>query len=183
VLSAPRWAAGLLGLVAWLGPATSVRAQAEPLAPGREVRLFVRGVAGSFDGRLTGLTPNALTLVQRDGSVFTLNPAQVDRSQVLGTRTNARRGALMGLGVGAGAGVWLAIASRNECLETSGFCDDPGDHFNEWHLVLPAVAGAAAGALVGHFIETPTWVPGFLPGAPSSDGFALSWTLPAGPSH
>jgi hypothetical protein len=173
-----------VGLVSCLGSGTAVRAQAEPLAPGREVRLFVRGVAGSFDGRLTGLTPSALTLVQRDGSVFTLDPRQIDRAEVLGSRPNTRRGAVVGLGVGIGVGVWLAITSSPECQESLGLCDNPGDRFNEWHLVIPAIAGAAAGAVVGRFVESPSWVPGFLPSVPSAGGgFALLWTVSAASSR
>jgi hypothetical protein len=174
----PRWASALAALSFAAAPQGAVTAQAEPLETGREVRLFVRGVAGSFEGVLTGVRADAVTLVLRDGSFFTLQTRQVERSEVLGMRRNTTRGALVGLGVGLGVGIALAVTSRDAC---DGFCADPGDHFDEWQLVWPALAGAAGGALVGRLIRTPRWVPGFLPGStPDGGGVALRWSLPVG---
>jgi hypothetical protein len=150
--------------------------------PGREVRIFVRGVAGAFEGRLLGVNAQSVTVALQNGTAFTLQTAQIQRSEVLGTRTNMRRGAVLGMGVGLGAGLAFAISSRENCQATGGFCDDPGDHFDEWKLVVPALAGTAAGALVGHFIETPRWVPGLLPSPPTDGvGVALAWRVPSGP--
>ncbi|MEQ1856506.1 MAG: hypothetical protein ABL963_08550 [Longimicrobiales bacterium] len=177
----PHGAAAVLGFLAWLGPGVAY-AQAEPLTSGREVRVFARGVAGSFDGILVSVTPNAITLRQRDGSIFTLQATQIQRAEVLGSRTNARRGGVIGGALGLAAGVGLAISSRGDCRDSGGFCDDPGDHFNEWHLVVPAVAGAAAGALVGHFLHSPRWVPGVFVGATTAGGadFGFAWSLQVG---
>lgn len=176
----PRRSIGLAVLCCALVLPTASAAQGEPLATGREVRLFVRGVAGTFEGVLTGIRPDALTLVLRDGSFFTLQTQQVERSQVLGMRRNTKRGALVGLGVGVVAGVALAVSSETGCLENSGFCD----HFEEWELILPPVVGAGLGVTVGWYVQTPRWVPGFMPAsAPGDGGFALRWSLPAGSRH
>jgi len=77
----------------------------------------------------------------------------------------------------------VAVASRDDCLDASGFCPSPGESFEEWKLAVPAAASAAVGGLVGYFVRTPAWVPGFLP-APSADAgmaLGLSWSLPIGP--
>jgi hypothetical protein len=150
------------------------------MTPGREVRLFVRGVIIPFEGTLTSVGPDALTLTLLDGSEFTISPSQLARSDVLGRQRNHVWGGLLGAGVGIGVGLALVIAERNDCARTtSGFCDQIGDRVNEWHLVVPPLAGAATGALVGYLIQTPRWVPGFLPSSPDGGaGFAIRWSLP-----
>lgn len=177
------WAASLLCLGRCLAPGAPLHAQ-EPLTPGREVRILVRGVAGAFEGRLLGVNPQSVTVALQNGTAFTLQTGQILRSEVLSSRTNMRRGAMLGGGVGIGAGVAWTISSRDDCRDAAGYslCDDPGDHFDEWKLAVPALVGAAAGALVGHHIESPTWVPGVLP-SPSTDGtvgLGLTWRLPFG---
>jgi hypothetical protein len=76
----------------WLGLAPGAYAQAKPLEPGRKVRLFVRGVAGPFEGTLTSAAPEALEVTLRDGSRFTISPAQLERSEALGSLRNVWRG-------------------------------------------------------------------------------------------
>ncbi len=177
---------GPLAIATWLGLAPAAAyAQAEPLEPGREVRLYVRGVAAIFEGTLTALSADALAITLRDGNSFTFSPEQLERSQVRATRPNALRGALVGTGVGLGVGVALVISLRDDpCAGGGGgelgftVCGAPFDGFK---LVAPAVAGFFAGGLVGGFIRTPRWVPGFLPTAAGAPGdFAFGWTLSAG---
>lgn len=103
----------------WLGLAPGAYAQAEPLEPGREVRLFVRGVAAPFEGTLTSATPEALEVTLLDGSSFTIAPAQLELSQVLTTRRNVLRGAIVGGGVGLGVGVAWVITD-DEIASPSG---------------------------------------------------------------
>lgn len=176
---------GLLALGLWAGLAPAACAQAEALAPGRDVHLFVRGVIAPFEGTLTAVEPDGLTLTLLDGSVFTISPAQLQRSEVLGSRRNVRRGSLMGGALGLGVGVGLVVKSRKDCPgQPSGYCDSFGNNFHAWHLLVPPLAGAAAGGLVGHFIQTPRWVPGVMP-LPSVDGdvgLGLAWSVPLG-SH
>ena len=181
MLRAPRWAARLLCLGSCLLPGRALHAQGEPLTRGQEVRIFVTGVAGAFEGRLIGVNPQSVTVQLENGTAFTLQTPQIQRAEVLGSRTNVRRGAVIGGGVGLAAGVAWAIASRDDCLDAGGFCADPGDHFEEWKLVVPALAGAAAGALVGHYIQSPSWVPGLVPGPTAGGGVGVGWRLPVGP--
>lgn len=143
----------------------------------------MQGVIAPFEGTLTATSAEALTLTLLDGSEFTLAQDQLRRAEVLGTRRNVVRGAMAGGVLGIVAGVWLVVDARDECnRDLSGFCNAFGESINEWHLVLPPVAGAAAGGLVGYFIRTPRWVPGLLPLA-SLDGrvgLAVSWAVPLG---
>ena len=91
----------------------------------------------------------------------------------------------MGGALGLGVGVGLLVASRNDCAgQPSGYCDSFGNSFHAGRLIVPPLAGAAAGALIGYFIRTPRWVPGFPP-QPSADGdfgLGLAWSVPLG-SH
>ena len=174
---------GLLALGLCAGLAQAAYAQADALAPGRDVQLFVRGVVAPFEGTLTAVEPDGLTLTLLDGSVFTISPAQLQRSEVLASRRNARRGGVMGGALGLVVGVGLLVTSRNDCPgQPSGYCDTFGDTFRASRLIVPPLVGTAAGGLVGHFIETPRWVPGVLP-QPSADGdvgLGLAWSLPLG---
>ncbi len=171
---------GLLALGLWAGLTPAAYAQAEALAPGREVRLFVRGVIAPFEGTLTAAEPDGLTVTLLDGSVFTISPAQLQRSEVLGSRRNVRRGSFMGGALGLGVGVGWVVASRNDCPgQASGYCDSFGNSFHTGHLIVPPFVGAAAGALVGYFIETPRWIPGLLsqPSADGDVGLGLAWSV------
>ena len=174
---------GLLALGLWFGVPSAAYAQEEALTPGREVHLFIRGVIAPFEGTLTAVEPDGLTLTLLDGSVFTISPSQLQRSEVLGSRRNVRRGSFMGGALGLGVGVGWVVASRNDCPgQPSGYCDSFGNSFHTGHLIMPPLVGAAAGALVGYFIETPRWVPSFVP-QPSADGdvgLGLAWSVPPG---
>ena len=174
-----------IGLICalWLGLAPPALAQAEPLTPGREVRLYMQGVIAPFEGTLTASSAEALTLTLLDGSEFTLSPEQLQRAEVLGTRRNVVRGAMAGGVLGIVAGVWLVVESRDDCnRDVSGFCNAFGESINEWRLVAPPVVGAASGALIGYFIKTPRWVPGLLPLASLNGrvGLAVTWAVPRG---
>jgi hypothetical protein len=164
----------------WLGLAPSAYAQAEPLAVGREVRLFVRGVIAPLEGRLLSISRDELTISMADGAVFAISPEQLQRTQVLGTRRNTARGLFLGAALGFGAGIaWIV---RSDCpRDASGFCE-VGDSFNEWALVVPPVLGAGAGALAGYLIRTPRWAPGLLPQQSAAGGLAarLTWAVPIG---
>ncbi|MBM4183818.1 MAG: hypothetical protein FJ207_06270 [Gemmatimonadetes bacterium] len=104
---APRWAAGLCFVWSCLWQGAALHAQApELLRPGREVRVYVTGVAGVFESALMSASANAVTLRQRDGSIFTLQATQIQRSEVLATKRNTKAGAILGAGVGLGVGIW-----------------------------------------------------------------------------
>lgn len=172
---------GALLCVAFLSMGTpAAHAQGEPLTAGREVRLYVRGVIRPFEGVLQEVATDDLTIASADGSVLTIGRAQIERSEVRGTRANTWLGAGVGAAFGAGVGIWRVVKHRNDCgAGGGGFCDYSND---PWRLAIPTVAGAGVGALVGWRIRTATWLPGYLPtvagGGPG--GLAFSWSLTLG---
>ena len=176
--------AALLGPLLLLGIAPAAHAQARPLEAGSEVRLFVRGVISPFEGVLLSADSDELTLSTENVGVLTMSPAQVERSEVLGPQRNTLRGALIGGGVGLGLGVGLVIASRDDCNRSQdpiGFCDAVGDAVQTAALIYTPVLGAGLGALVGYFVTTGRWFPGFLPVARQGDAaLGLGWTVPVG---
>jgi hypothetical protein len=162
----------------WLGLATTTHAQGAPLETGREVRLFVRGVAQVFEGTMTAVGPETLAVTLRDGSSFTLSPAQIERSQVRVPRPNMRFGAILGGAVGLGVGVVLVVTSRDRCAGGFGVgSTDCGSAFDGAKLIVPSIAGVVAGAVVGRFVRTPRWVPGILPAASGAGGLAFRWAV------
>jgi len=171
---------GALICLAFLPCAADAHAQAEPLAAGREVRLYVRGVIRPFEGELQQVGAGDLALVTPDGSVLTIGLEQIERSEVRGTRKNTWLGAGVGAAFGLGVGIWRVVEHRNDCgIGSATFCDPGKDPLR---LAIPTVVGASAGALVGFFIHTDTWLAGYVPtlagGGPA--GMALAWTIPLG---
>jgi len=172
---------GILVLAVLLGLPPRVHAQGEPLAPGRMARLFVRGLVAPLEGTLVEVGPERTRIDTPDG-VLAVSNTQVERSEVLGSRANTLRGAVIGLGVGLGVGVGLVIHSKDDCQPTvQEPCTVPGEGNEEWRLAIPGLAGAAVGALVGSQIRTSAWVPGFYPGgAVGSPGVGMVWRVPLG---
>jgi hypothetical protein len=169
-----------LGLLLALAPAAA--AQAEPLAVGRQARLFVRGLVAPLEGTLLTVEPREIR-IRTAGGEMAVAPDVLTRSEVLGRRGNTLRGGLIGLGAGLALGVALVIESRDSCRPTATSpCGLPRDRSEEWLLAVPALGGVAVGALVGSRIRSSRWVPGFLPdwlpGTPGQLGF--SWRLPLG---
>jgi hypothetical protein len=155
-------------------------AQAEPLDAGREARLYVRGLVAPFEGTLLSVRPTEVRIATPDGEMR-IAPAQVVRSEVLGNRGNARRGAVVGLGVGLGVGVAWVVGSTAACEPgPTGACGIPEDRGEELRLAIPAVAGAALGALVGSQVRSNRWVQGFFPqvGASADRSLGLAWRIP-----
>jgi hypothetical protein len=139
----------------------------------------VRGVAQIFEGTLTAVSPEALAITLRNGNDFTISPSQLERSEVLGSRRNTLRGAIVGGGVGLGTGVVLLVSNDPPPAQATA---PPGDRFGEsfdaWKLIVPPIAGTIVGAFVGYNIRTPRWVPGFLPAA--SGDVAFGWIVSLG---
>ncbi|HUF76332.1 MAG TPA: hypothetical protein VMM35_08640 [Longimicrobiales bacterium] len=157
-------------------------AQGEPLAVGSEARLYVRGLIAPLEGTLLSLDTAQIRIRTVEGDLG-VAPELVTRSEVRGSRGNALRGGLIGLGAGVATGVALVIASRTTCDPTPVTpCGVPDDRSEEWLLVAPALAGAGAGALIGSLFRSGRWVPAFIPAIPPSSGrgVGLSWRLPSG---
>jgi hypothetical protein len=165
-----------------VGVAEPARAQV-PLAAGKEARLYIRGVIRPLEGRLDSVGPEAVTIIASDGAQLTLSPAQLERSELLGSRANPVLGAAMGGAVGLGVGVWRVVKSRNDCEVTpASFCAGSGTRHEGWLMAVPAAIGAAAGALVGTLIRSSEWLPAYVPTVSSNGdaGVGLTWGLPAG---
>ena len=166
-------------LVAGIAPALD--AQTRFLQPGDEVRIYVLGVIETFEGVLQAADSDELQLLTGDGAQMTIARDQIERSEVLGSRTNTLRGAAVGLGLGLAAGIGAQLASSDSCdRDLSGICSDFGNTFNGWLLVVPPVLGAGVGALLGSAIKTDRWFPAFLPRASDAGGtlWGLTWKVP-----
>jgi hypothetical protein len=174
---------GPLALATWLGLAPAAHAQAEPLEPGREVRLFVRGVANTFEGTLTAVSAESLSITLRDGSSFTFSPGQLERSEVRTSRPNTLLGAIVGGGAGLGVGVALVVTDDDGGTgsPTTAPDDEFGASVDAWKLIVPPIGGAILGAFAGRQIRTPRWAPGLLAtGAAAPGDFAFGWSVHLG---
>jgi len=165
----------VLSIAGWLGLVPAAQAQTEPLAPGREARLTVRGAADVLEGTLTSVSPASLDIALLDGSSFTVPVDQLEQVEVLADRRNTLRGAVLGGGVGLGVGVALVVGDRNDTSPTND--DEFGTTFDVWKLIVPPMAGALLGALAGRVIRTPRWAPAFVPDAADDGDFALAWAV------
>jgi hypothetical protein len=166
----------VLLIAGWLGLVPAAHAQTEPLAPGREARLTVRGAGDVLEGTLARVSPESLEIVLLDGSSFTVPVDQLERVEVLASRRNTLRGAIVGCGVGLGVGVGLLVSDRETNRAVDGG-DEFGTTFDAWKLVLPPIAGALLGGLAGRLIRTSQWAPAFVPGAGGGADFALAWAV------
>ncbi len=165
-------------LLAWL-PAGAF-AQGEPLREGRTARLHVRGLVAPVEGTVVAVEPDGVRIATNQGELR-LGMAQIERPEVLGSRGNTRRGAVIGFGVGLAVGVILVVQAKDDCVpQALQVCGPEGDRFQERRLAIPPVVGAALGAVIGSRIRTPTWVPAFIPLVDRPDGLALglAWRLP-----
>jgi len=165
----------VLLIAGWLGLVPAAQAQTEPLAPGREARIYVRGAADLLEGTLTSVSSESLGIVLLDGSSFMVPVDQLERVEVLASRRNTLRGAIVGGGVGLGVGVGLVVSDRETDRAVSD--DEFGTTFDAWKLVVPPIAGALLGALAGRLVRTPRWAPALVPAGAGAGDFAFAWTL------
>jgi len=183
-VTALRWSASRASLVVLallVGGAPEAAAQGEPLEPGRVARLFVRGLVAPLEGTLLAVGPEQVRIDSPDGELA-VPREQVIRTEVLGSSGNTVRGAVIGLGVGLATGIVLIVQSKDEC-ETSfdGTCGIPSNPNEVALLSIPALSGAALGALIGSQIRSSRWVPGFFPvAAAPGPGLGMAWRVPLG---
>ncbi|MGE0158820.1 MAG: hypothetical protein AB7T31_05360 [Gemmatimonadales bacterium] len=138
----------------------------------------MRGVASTFEGTLTSVAADALSITLRDGRSFTFQASQLERAEVLASRRNTRKGAVVGGFVGLGVGVGLVASDGIDPRAVDGDGDELGRGFDPWKLIVPPIAGAAVGALVGSRFRTPRWAPAVLPDGTRPADFALGWIVP-----
>jgi hypothetical protein len=138
-----------------------LRAQ-EPTAlmPGSRVRVHLTTPQPRLvRGRLVSADADSLRLLTESGrdtlAFSTVGVSQLDTTA--GRRTRTGKGALLGAGIGAAAGLTLGLAATAEGC--SGFCADPTPgEIAAVSLILGGV-GAGVGALIGSITHSDRWVP------------------------
>lgn len=128
------------------------------LAVGERVRAY--SSRGTFDGRFLSLDTDTLRLAPAGRAeplaiaLGTLARLEVQR----GRQSAAGKGALIGFGIGAAAGVTLAVATSQTCEEgRDPGCLGPGIEAIAGAVVV-GFAGAGVGALVGSVTRQDRWV-------------------------
>ena len=137
-----------------------VQAQATDLAVDARVRVtaprhhFNRDIA-----TVTELRGDSIVLASRMGTraVALGNVTRLDVST--GTRRNVRRGALIGLGVGALFGLTMTDEAMDDCSDELLLCPIPATdgEMEVAGALVSGLAGAAIGAVVGAFVRTERW--------------------------
>jgi hypothetical protein len=123
-----------------------LHAQSEP----RRIRVEIRAEPRHWlVGQTTDVTPDSVYLVpERSRDTLGLARSDLRRIEVSkGIHSSAGVGALVGAGILGAAGIALTTSSACE-----GYCASPGTGF-----AVGAVAGAAAGGLIGAFIHHEKW--------------------------
>jgi hypothetical protein len=129
------------------------------LMPGQETRVVTTD-AKSYQGEFESLSDDGITLRQAAGeqTLARINILRVSRK--LGP-DHQQRNALIGMVVGAGAGLGIGLAANHviwshvNCTEGPAFncAGPPNPH---WGIILTA-AGGLAGSLMGGFIPKSAW--------------------------
>ena len=157
------------------------------VAPGDTVRV----TAPSMDmddsvGTVAALETDRLTVqVEERADALSVPLADVTKLKVRrGQKSNAGKGALIGLGVGAAAGVITALLS---CADSQCDWDNAGDDVTGYTAVVlgagGALLGAGIGAIIWSSIKTDRWQTVPLdqlrvgPSSVDADGVAVSVTL------
>jgi hypothetical protein len=143
------WVAGLAGNAsAQPSSSTGNWAGLNQVAPGAAIRVTLSG-GRTVRGNLSGVTADSLA-IQTGASHQALSRAQIRRVQLKG-RSHRGRNTLIGLAVGAGAGLAIGAAVDRH---------DEGSYFNiapnaGKEVITPV--GAIVGAIVGVLIPTGGW--------------------------
>ena len=150
---------GLLGLLAADALAQSPPPPALRLPAGARVRVFAGG-HGGIEAYLSRHDDTSVTLAfpgesplapPTEMAVPTASIERMDMS--LGKRRHAWLGAAVGAVVVGLTGFWDPIDTSGNCYESGAPCSR-GEA-----VVIAALAGAAMGGVVGHFVQTERWTP------------------------
>lgn len=152
------WAAPLLALALGL-PAPLPAQTVDSLATGARVRIRQPAYGpGWLAGRLVSPAADSavIALAGRPDTVRFATDSLPPFEVSLGLRSSAGKGALVGLGVGAGTGLILGILAAAE--DCTGFCVvDVGPVEIAGVSALLGGVGAGIGAVVGSLIRTERW--------------------------
>lgn len=129
------------------------------LRPGQKILVVMNGFK-SHKGKFESLSDSGITLRRAAGEQMLARKNIFRVSQMVG-QDHAKRNALIGTLVGAGAGLVVGLAvnhviwSHVNCTEGPAFgCNGPP--FTHWGLVLAPV-GALGGAIIGGLLRTGGW--------------------------
>jgi hypothetical protein len=171
-----------LTVVSWLALAAGVAAQESPHLPvGTRVRISLKDqVSRPLVASWLGLLDSHLELQGEEGEAIRLPLASITRlDRSIGTRKNAKTGALVGLAFG---GVVGAIAGKttdpySDCWGNAG---EGECRLWLWGGMLFGAVGAGVGALIGQAIRTDIWerVPLSVTPGSGGRGWVLRWTIP-----
>jgi len=169
VVARGRW---WLGLMLWAASA-AVHAQethdalpASAFAPGNQVRIRYTAQPGLLlQGAVAAVDKTTLTLVEREKRIPMRIPiASITGAEMkVGEKRQWLRGALVGLGVGALAGVVLGATMPVDpaCGAPGGptFCSASSSENIAYSIAFVGALGGGAGAAIGATVKTETWVP------------------------
>ncbi len=150
-------------------PSVLVLLCATPLAQAQVVgeRIRITDATGSeYVGTVQDVDQDELTLVLEDDRLHRI--AFVDMMSLetsLGIKRNVRAGALMGVGVGALAGVLTSTLFSGFCDPSEKDCKDAVSGLGVLTAVVVAVPGALVGAGLGALMSGEKWSVLPLPGA------------------
>ena len=133
------WTLAALLIAAGLAPAQGLPDDGVPqanVAPGEKIVLTTSD-GERVEGRLRTITPDLVTLDLRKG----LGMIEMRRVNRIVVKDSIRNGLLMGLAIGAGAGVAGGLVMNAICVNETGGC--LGD------AAVLGLAGAAGGAAIG----------------------------------
>jgi hypothetical protein len=152
----------LLAASLLMGLATTGRAQAAPatLVPGARVR--VHQGSESLTGLLVSLDSAGLVIATDKSDTVTAPRTSITAVEVsTGTKSRAGKGALIGLGVGAAAGVIVGLAASSS--DNGDFLDYGAGTWAAAMGLTGAAIGAGLGALIGSGQQSDKWQPAVLP--------------------
>jgi hypothetical protein len=158
----PRMPGTLLAASLLIALATTGRAQAAPatLVPGARVR--VHQGSESLTGSLVSLDSAALVIATDKPETVTAPRASITAVEVsTGTKSRAGKGALIGLGVGAAAGIIVGLAASSS--DNGDFLDYGAGTWAAGVGLAGAAIGTGLGALIGSGQHSDKWQPAVLP--------------------
>jgi hypothetical protein len=131
-----------------------------PLVPGARVR--VHQESGSLIGTLVSLDSAGLVIATDKSDTVTAPRPSITGVEVsTGTKSQAGKGALIGLGVGAAAGIIVGLVASSS--DNGDFVDYGAGTYAVGFGLTGAVIGTGVGALIGSGNRTDKWVPAVLP--------------------
>jgi hypothetical protein len=146
-------------VLALLATDATLYAQAAPIAPAPGARVRVQQGPETLIGVLASSDSARLVIVTDDSDTVTVPHGSIKSVDVsTGTRSHARKGALIGLSMGFVTGIVLGMATPAPQPILGGSAA-PSDDWTAGIGVTGAVLGAGVGAIVGAITRSDKWAP------------------------